>query len=419
MPYERQGNWTIEQVIWLETALSSARSVSPMQSEYNKNMVSQAGERIRIPHFLDIATYVSMAAMSLLGISGMSSFASQLLALGLVILFGSLYYFVFQSGRYEANSNLYFGVQVFILSLLFLLGSNNSDAFNFLFLILSIHIATVSPPKVAVLWIAICFGAVSLITLAMRGTEGIYAILFYSITFIVSGFFGSTIQQVERERDHNQRLVEELQAAQQKLQELAVIEERNRLARDLHDSVKQQVYAISMQLGAARALLNEGHPAQSPVGEAEQLARQAGAELTTLIRELRPPGLERKTLAIALQEYVAEWSRQNGIAADVRVNGAPSVTTPGEDTLFRVAQEALANVARHSKARHVRVELAHGGDDIALIVEDDGAGFDLEHVKRGVGLDSMRERLEAVGGYLEIASEKDHGTRVMANMRRW
>src|SRR5215207_6844471 len=195
-------------------------------------MLSNLVDRVRVPHFLDIATYVSMAAMSLLGISGLPSLRSQLLALGLVIIFGLLYYFVFQSGRYIANPNVYFSAQALILGLLFMLGSNNSDAFNFLFLILCIHIAVVSPARVAVLWIAICFGIVSLIILTTRGTEGIYAVVFYSITFLVSGFFGYTIQQVERERDRNQRLVEELQATQTKLQQLAVVEERNRLARD-------------------------------------------------------------------------------------------------------------------------------------------------------------------------------------------
>src|SRR5829696_1268886 len=277
-------------------------------------------DRIRIPHFLDIATYMSLAAMSLLGISGLPSLRSQLLALGLVLLFGFLYRFLFQSGRYEQNPGLYFGAQVLILGLLFRLGSNNSDAFNFLFLILCIHIAVVSKARVAVLWIALCFGVVSLTTLAMRGAEGLYAVVFYSITFVVCGFFGYTIQQAERARDHNQRLVEELQATQRKLQELAVVEERNRLARDLHDSVKQQVFAISMQLGAARALLQEGNPAHGPVTEAERLANQAGAELTTLIRELRPPGLERKTLAVALQGYATEWSRQNNIDTELHVD---------------------------------------------------------------------------------------------------
>jgi signal transduction histidine kinase len=381
-------------------------------------MLNNLVDRIRIPHFLDIATYVSLAAMSLLGISGLPSLRSQLLALGLVLIFGFLYRFVFQSGRYERNRSLYFGVQVVILGLLFLLGSNNSDAFNFLFLILCIHIAVVSTAKVAALWIALCFSIVSLITLATRGTAGLYAVVFYSVTFVVCGFFGYTIQQVERARDNNQRLVEELQATQRKLQELAVVEERNRLARDLHDSVKQQVYAISMQLGAARALLGEGNQAYGPVMEAERLAREAGTELTALIRELRPAGLESKALAEALQEYVTAWARQNGIVVDLKVNSASSVPLPGDETLFRVAQEALANVARHSKAHHVAVELTHKDDEIVLIVEDDGVGFDMRRVEKGVGLDSMRERLEAIGGQLSISSDNLRGARVMATVRR-
>jgi signal transduction histidine kinase len=381
-------------------------------------MLSNLVDRVRVPHFLDIATYVSMAAMSVLGMRGLPSLRSQLLALGLILLFGLLYYFVFKSGRYVANPNLYFGAQVLILTLLFLLGADSRDAFNFLFIILCIHIAVVSTARAAVLWIALCFGVESLIILATTGADGIYAVVFYGITFIVTGFFGYTIQQVERERDRNQRLVEELQATQTKLQELAVVEERNRLARDLHDSVKQQVYAISMQLGAARALLDAGSQAYGPVTEAERLAQQAGVELTTLIRELRPPGLERKTLDTALHDYVTQWSRQNGIAADVKVDGARSIPVPGEDTLFRVAQEALANVARHSKAQHVSVELAQRGDEIALVIEDDGAGFDLGRVEKGVGLDSMRERLEAIGGRLDISSQASGGTKVMATIRR-
>jgi len=223
---------------------------------------------------------------------------------------------------------------------------------------------------------------------------------------------------VERERDRNQQLVEELQAAQQRLRELAVLEERNRLARDLHDSVKQQVFAVSMQLGAARALLNKDNPAYSPVTEAEGLARQAGAELTTLIRQLRPPHLESKMLPEALQEYVTDWSRQNGIAADVKVDGVSSISLAGDETLFRVAQEALANVARHSNARHVSVEVADQKDEIVLRVEDDGDGFELGQVEKGVGLDSMRERLEAIGGRLSISSGSSNGTQVIAAVRR-
>jgi Signal transduction histidine kinase len=381
-------------------------------------MTTPIRQRIPVPSFLDVATYVSMAAMSLLGISGLPSLPSQLMALGLVLSFGLLYHFVFRSERYQRTPNLYFGAQILILCLLFLLRSANEDAFNFLFLILTIHIAVVSPARMAILWIAVGFGMLSLLILATVGLGGLYAILFYSVTFVVCGFFGSTIQEVERERDHNQRLVEELQSAQQKLRDLAVIEERNRLARDLHDSVKQQVFAISMQLGAARALLDKENQAYGPVAEAERLARQAGAELTTLIRELRPAGLESKTLAEALQEYVTAWSRQNGIAADLKIDNGVSLPLPGDETLFRVTQEALANVARHSNARHVTVELANQDDEIVLRIEDDGVGFDLSQVERGVGLDSMRERLETVGGHLNVSSGTSSGTRIVAAVRR-
>jgi NarL family two-component system sensor histidine kinase LiaS len=371
----------------------------------------------RSPHFLDVATYVSMAAMSLLGIGGLPTLRSQLLALGLILLFGLLYYFVFQSGRYARNPHLYFGTQTLILSLLFLLGSNNSDAFNFLFIILCIQIAVVLPARGAVLWIAICFGVESLIILATRGTNGLYAILFYSIAFVVSGFFGFTIQQVERERDRNQRLVEELRATQARLQELAVVEERNRLARDLHDSVKQQVFAISMQLSAARTSLREDDKAYAPVARAEKLAQQAGAELTTLIHQLRPPGLEKKSLAEAIRLHMSDWIHQNKIEAEIDI-GEVSVNPEREQALFRVLQEALANVARHSRADKVRVSLRSENDQVVLTIEDNGVGYDAERIVKGVGLDSMKERLAAVGGSLQVSSRQSQGTCITATVRR-
>ena len=380
-------------------------------------MLGNLVNRIRFPHFLDIATYVSLAAMSLLGMSGLTSLRSQLLALGLVLLFGFLYRFVFQSGRYEQNPSLYFGTQALILGLLFLLGSNNSDAFNFLFLILCIQIAVVSTARVAALWIALCFGIVSLITLGTRGMDGLYAVVFYSITFIVCGFFGYTIQQVERERDRNQQLVEELRTTQRKLQELAVVEERNRLARDLHDSVKQQVFAISMQLSAARTGLDEADQAYPSVVQAEKLAQQAGAELTTLIHQLRPPPLEKKSLAEAIQGYVNDWLHQTHIETEMNI-GEVSMSPDSEQALFRVLQEALANVARHSQANKVRITLKAENDHVALTVEDNGVGYDPERITRGVGLASMQERLAAVRGTLDVSSLQSQGTSITAIVRR-
>jgi len=373
--------------------------------------------RIRVPILLDTATYISIAAMSILGISGLPSLNLQLTALGLCLLFGLLYRFYFRTDAYYRNPNLYFGIQTFVLTLTFMLGSSSTDAFNFLFLLLAIHTAVVLPGKTATIWMVIYYAIVSGIVLFTRGLDGVYAALFYLIAYVLSGFFGHTLQQAEMARDRNQKLLDELRTAQQKLRELAVIEERNRLARDLHDSVKQQVFAISMQLSAARTSMSESNKAYQSVTEAERLAQQAGAELTTLIRELRPPGLERRSLPAAIQEYVEDWARQNKIEAETDVDQNVSVDLQNEQALFRVLQEALANVARHSQASTVIVTLKSDNDFVKLEIEDNGIGFDAEKTVKGVGLDSMQERLVAMHGKLEVSSQESKGTRIIARVR--
>ena len=372
----------------------------------------------RIPVLLDVATYLSIAAMSLLGISGFASLKLQLITLSLCLLFGILHRFYFKTDAFQRNPNLYFGVQTFLLTLVLSLGSSSTDAFNFLFVLLAIHTAHVLPGKNTAIWITIYYAIVSVVVISIRGADGIYAVLFYGVTYILCGFFGAVLQQAEKGRDQNQLLVDELQSTQQKLRELAVVEERNRLARDLHDSVKQQVFAISMQLSAAKTSLSESDKSYQSVVEAERLAQQAGAELTTLINALRPPGLEKKPLADAICEHVEDWSRQNKISAETNIDSTIIVNQQIDQALFRVLQEALANVARHSKADKVSVDLKLDGDAVCLSVADNGVGFDAKQIAKGIGLDSMQERLIAVNGKVDVVSEKSKGTRVIAKVRR-
>ncbi len=197
-------------------------------------------------------------------------------------------------------------------------------------------------------------------------------------------------------------------------QELATLDERNRLARDLHDAVKQQVFATAMQVGAALALFDQNpDAAKARLVETDQLVRQTQQELTILIQELRPAALKDKGLATALCEYVGDWSRQNGIAAEVRVRGEQSMSFLMEQSLFRVTQEALANIARHSGATQVEVELAWEGDQVTLSLADNGRGFNPATTNgKGVGLRSMRERVEAIGGQVSVTSQAGAGTRV-------
>jgi signal transduction histidine kinase len=189
-------------------------------------------------------------------------------------------------------------------------------------------------------------------------------------------------------------------------EELAVIEERNRLARDLHDSIKQNVFATALLVGAARTYLPpDTGPAQTYLAEAEALAKQTRQELTAVIRELRPARLEDKGLAVVLRDYAEEWSRRMDIAVAMQVQGERVIALDSEEALFRVAQEALTNIAHHSGAAHVTIQLTWEGAQVRLTIVDDGTGFDVARASgRGVGLASMRERMAAHDGTLTISS---------------
>jgi len=210
-------------------------------------------------------------------------------------------------------------------------------------------------------------------------------------------------------------MAEQLQNLLETRQKLATLEERNRLARDLHDSVKQQIFAISMQVGAVKVLLGRDlDAAKKRLDETDVLVRQAQQELTTLIKELRPAALESKGLVEAVRELMAQWMQQTGIIAKLQVEGQQTLPITVEEALFRVVQEALSNVARHSNATLVRMKLSMLDDTVTLTIDDNGQGFDSTQQKHGVGLLSMQERMKALGGDVRVESSPGKGTHVVA-----
>jgi signal transduction histidine kinase len=213
-------------------------------------------------------------------------------------------------------------------------------------------------------------------------------------------------------------MAEQLQALLKKRQEMAIAEERNRLARDLHDSAKQQAFAASAQLGAAIALFEQDPPAARPhLLEAEKLIDKVRKELTSLILELRPVDLEGGGLASALHKYAIDWAHHCDIEIDMQVQGERALPLDVEQTLFRIAQEALANTARHSQARCAEILLAYDGDSVTLTILDDGRGFDTGNPQSGMGLRSMRERAELIDGNLTIKSALGEGTLVSVKVQ--
>jgi NarL family two-component system sensor histidine kinase LiaS len=211
------------------------------------------------------------------------------------------------------------------------------------------------------------------------------------------------------------RMASELRDLVAARQAIASAEERTRIARELHDSVKQQVFAASMRLGAARS--RSGEDADAHIGVAERLVHQAQEELSDLIHELRPVSIEGRPLDEAVRElaegYVAQAGPELRLLLEPGLPGMPDVGA----ALYRIAQEALANAVRHAQARHVQVTLRSAGSEVVLVVEDDGRGFAASAATgRGYGLASMRERAEAQGGTLELDVAPGRGTRIEARL---
>lgn len=210
------------------------------------------------------------------------------------------------------------------------------------------------------------------------------------------------IGQLARNLNSTAAQLQTLLAAQH---ELAVVEERRRLQRDLHDAVKQHLFSAKMHLAAALAQF-KAYPEQAyqALVEAEQVAGQAQQELTTLIAALRPAALTASTFLEAVEEQCQAWSRRTGIQMEVRAEGLPALPATVEEALFRVIQEALTNIARHSGATQAHLRLAMEEQTLALTVLDNGHGFAVPARAEGMGLQSMRERIAAVGGILEMQS---------------
>jgi two-component system sensor histidine kinase UhpB len=188
-------------------------------------------------------------------------------------------------------------------------------------------------------------------------------------------------------------------------------EERARVARDLHDEVNQSLTGLLLRLEAAR----EGAPPEleGELAETKALANQAMRELLSLARQLRPTALDDLGLAAAIGGQVEQLGRGE-IDASLSVEG--DFSDLGDDpqlVVYRVAQEALSNAARHSGAEHVEAMLRRSdGGEVVLEVSDDGRGFAFDESQRGLGIGGMRERALLVGGELTIESRPGHGTTV-------
>jgi PAS domain S-box-containing protein len=198
-------------------------------------------------------------------------------------------------------------------------------------------------------------------------------------------------------------------------------DERRRIAREMHDQFGEQLTTLSLRIGALKETCRNRPELRDQVDALEAVAQQLDRDVDQLVWALRPTALDDLGLRAALANYVNDWSARVGIGAQVHTSGLMDerLATEAETALYRIAQEALTNVARHSRARTVEVILERRSDYVLLIVEDDGVGFDPGEAgtsKQGFGLLGMQERAALVGATLQIESEPGKGTTILVRM---
>jgi signal transduction histidine kinase len=198
--------------------------------------------------------------------------------------------------------------------------------------------------------------------------------------------------------------------------ELSFVEERNRLARDLHDSVVQKLFGVALAAQSAATLFErDRESARAQVEKLQELTQDAIQELRSLIFQLRPPAVESDGLAAALEKHVQVLRRVHRQDIELRTTGKPRLRPAVDDEVFRIAQEALHNAIRHAAAARLEVALAEDEERLVLTVRDDGVGFDpgaTAHRSRRLGLTSMEERAASLGGTLGIDSTPGEGTTI-------
>jgi signal transduction histidine kinase len=249
------------------------------------------------------------------------------------------------------------------------------------------------------------------------GHEAWMRLLVMAIFFAFGVFIQTVVNQRRRtEANLEHRVDERTRELAQRNEELAVLNYRERLSRELHDAVTQTLFSASLMADALpRMWDSDPERARRQLGEIGRLTRSALAELRVLLLDLRPASLADGDVERLLRQLAESLDGRAGMAIDLNVEGTCSLPPQSRAAIYRIAHEALNNAVKHAGASRSSVTLCCGPEQIELSIEDDGCGFDPREVPAGkLGLGIMRERAEASGATLQVRSRAGDGTRVNA-----
>jgi signal transduction histidine kinase len=312
-----------------------------------------------------------------------------------------------------------------VLVIAVLIISSYEDFLAMLFIPLSLDAVSFFGRRVGYLVIAL-FSTGMILTLLFSDVGPVFGlvmgVLYSGICFLFGGY-AHQVQKAEMARDQNVQMLSELQSAHRKLQgyadqreSLAIEHERNRLARELHDSVTQTVFSMNLAAQSAHLLLDKEPPlAAKQLLHIEELAASAQNEIQSLVSQLRPLSITKEGLPAALRRLALEQKARGGLQVSLEIHGEESLSETVAVSLYSITQEALINVAKHSGSCEAIVRLNASRDHSCLLIEDHGQGFDPDTAldPRGhLGLTSMFERAREIQWSFTVWSRPGQGTRI-------
>ncbi|UCD43542.1 MAG: sensor histidine kinase [Chloroflexota bacterium] len=320
--------------------------------------------------------------------------------------------------RFSWYINIYFLIQTLIIVILLFIpmyDDRTTDFYVLLFIPLCIQAIFDLPRRTSYAWIA-GFTLVSVISLLYLYGLGLG--LQFGLNYIFAFFFVTMLAvlylNAEESRKELQEAHRTLQEYSEKAEELATIQERNRLARELHDSVTQALYSLTLYSEAASRELSAGDldVVRKHLDELRYTSQQALQEMRLLIFELQPPILDRDGLVVALQERLEAVESRTGIKTETDLTLEKRLSSKLEAGLYGIAREALNNILKHAQATQVRVSLSENDELVLLEIEDNGIGLANKGAAGGggMGIKGMQERANQINASLTLEAKAEGGT---------
>ena len=375
-----------------------------------------------LPSLLSFAT---IFAVGLLGLLILDSWVLRAIALPILILFAFNFKYAPESDGPTWKKNTYFIVQSILVCSLMIMYPSWS-VFPILFFILSAHSMLAWDERTGYIWVGIFTILTGIVFVLFEGTlEGVLSVLPFGAGYFFFAFFSTSFNEANQARMQSQALLLELQEAHQRLQEyatqveeLAVAEERNRLAREMHDTLGHRLTVAAVTLeGAQRLIPTEPERSVEMVATVREEVRDALRELRRTVATLREPLQTDIPLQQSLPQLVNSFQMATALAIDLQMP-EEELQLPNTHRLviYRAVQEFLTNVQRHARANQVWIKLEMQASNFLLKMKDDGVGFDPLNTGAGFGLRGLQERVSKIQGSMDIHSQVNEGTEIVVEI---